>query len=332
MQLTYEQLRAAVGGALIVRENTEGEVELRRFNEEQQRFYRDHGALEIFYLETFAASGITLELETDSDYLSLSYHTKRAATRAFYFIDVKVDGVLTAHIGHRDIEEAYATARVALPEGTHRVCIYFPCYASVAIRALELSDGATFAPVKRPLKLLAYGDSITQGLLAEHPSCIYATGLADALGAEVLNQGIGGERFVPALLEFDIDFAPDLITVAFGTNDWRRLPRETVVANAHAFYEKLRRRYPSTKIFAITPLWRADHALETDFGDFEDVRVLIREAAAENAAIVIEGDGLVPHVREAFGDERLHPNDLGFNCYTSALLSQMRPYLEKETL
>ncbi len=330
MRLANEQLRAATGGALAVRENDEGELELRRFNEEQQRFYRDHGARPIFYLETFAAAGIRLEFETDADYLSLSYHTKRASTRSFYFIDVKVDGVLTAHLGHRDIEEAYATARVELPEGTHRVCIYFPCYASIAIRALELSDGATFTPVKRPLKLLAYGDSITQGLLAESPSCIYATALADALGAEVLNQGIGGERFVPALLDLDIDFVPDLITVAYGTNDWRRLPRETVVANAHAFYEKLRRRYPSTRIFAITPIWRADDTLETAFGDFEDVRALVREAAAKNGAIVLEGDGLVPHVSEAFGDERLHPNDLGFTCYTSALLAQMRPYLEKE--
>ena len=36
--------------------------------------------------------------------------------------------------------------------------------------------------------------------------------------------------------------------------------------NASEFYRTLSQKYPSAKIFAITPIWRSDYATDTDFG------------------------------------------------------------------
>ncbi len=331
MKLTTEQLRSIVHGALFVREE-KGEVILSRFTDTQKEYYRlssEKDPSNGFFRKTYAGSGIRLEFVTDSDTLSFSYHTQHASSRRFYYFDIFVDGVMVEHFGKEDVAEDTGAFSMELPCGTHTVCIYLPCLAEARLYDFTLSDGAFFRPVERKVKLLCYGDSITQGYDAKYPSQTYANQLADKLGASMVDQGIGGEHFCPGLIAEDIGFTPDIITVAYGTNDWSNQDPALTVERANAFYKGLRERYPNAKIFAITPIWRADNHRITKVGTFEQGRDIVRNAArAAGVTAIIEGDGMIPHLAEACADEYLHPNDFGFKFYANALYNAIAPYLE----
>ncbi len=327
MILGLEQLREIAHGALRVYEEN-GEIVFGRFTEEAQHYYE--GVREDFHRKSFATSGVRLEFMTDSSTLSFAYHTQRASSRRFYYFDVMVDGVLVDHFGHDNILEARSEYSLTLDEGTHTVCLYFPNLADARIKDFALDDGAMVAPVTRPVKLLCYGDSITQGYDATYASQSYANILADKLHADMVDQGIGGEHFCPDLLDCKIPFTPDVITVAYGTNDWSSEPRDLTIEKANTFYAKLRELYPNAKIFAITPIWRADHERVTKVGLFESIRQIVKDAAEKNGAVVIDGDYMVPHLRDIFSDNYLHPNDMGFKFYANALHTAMRPHLKED--
>ena len=328
MKLTLKDIQSIAHGALRVEENGAGEVCLYRFTEKQMALYERVNTG--FYEKSFGTAAVRLEMDTDADTIDLRYRTFAASSRRFYYFDVFVDGVMMKHFGHEDIKEAVSTLHVELPVGAHRVCIYFPNLAAAVIRSLELSDGATFKPVKRDLKLLSFGDSITQGYDAKFSSQSYVNLLADKLGAEVVDQGIGGEIFRPELVDAEMPYTPDIVTVAYGTNDWSGQTRERTVEAANAFYANVRKTFPHAKIFAITPIWRADNHRVTKVGVFEEGRAIVRDAARAADATVIEGDGMIPHLPEVCSDAYLHPNDYGFKFYANALYDAIAPHLGKE--
>ena len=328
MQLTKKDIESIAHGALRVGENEQGEICLYRFTEKQMALYERVNTA--FYEKSYGTAGVRLEMDTDADTLDLKYHTRPASSRRFYFFDVFVDGLMIKHFGHEEIEEAINTLHVDLPAGTHRVCIYFPNLAAADIRSLTLSDGATFKPVKRECKLLAFGDSITQGYDAKFSSQSYVNLLADKLGAEVVNMGIGGEVFRPELLDDEIPYDPDIITVAYGTNDWSTRTRERTEEFSAEFYARIRAAFPNAKIFAITPIWRADNHRVTKVGLFEEGREIVRNAARAVGATIIEGDGMIPHLPVVCSDAYLHPNDYGFKFYANALYDAISAHLGKE--
>ena len=328
MELTLKDIQSIAHGALRVEKNEQGEIALYRFTEKQMALYERVNTA--FFEKSFGTAGVRLEMDTDADTLDLKYHTRPASSRRFYYFDVFVDGVMVKHFGHEEISEAISTLHVDLPAGTHRVCVYFPNLAAATIRSLTLSDGACFKPVKRERKLLAFGDSITQGYDARFASQSYANLLADKLGAELVNMGIGGEVFRPELVDAEMNYSPDIVTIAYGTNDWSGQERERTEKASVEFYENVRKAFPSAKIFAITPIWRADDHRVTKVGVFEEGREIVRNAANTVGATIIEGDGMIPHLPEVCSDAYLHPNDYGFKFYANALYDAIAAHLGKE--
>ena len=170
--------------------------------------------------------------------------------------------------------------------------------------------------INRETYIYVYGDSITQGYDAVRPSNRYAARLADFLGAVEYNRAIGGEIFVPELVERELSLSPDFVSVAYGTNDWSTTDGESFSENARRFYRALSEAYPKAKIFALTPIWRANFEDEKPFGAFSLVEERIREATRELPNVtVIGGFDLVGHDRALFADLRLHPRDAGFHQY-----------------
>ncbi len=328
MKLTLEQIRPLTHGALSVAEEN-GTFVFRRFTEKQAEMYE---TINDFRMKVPATSGVRLEFDTDAESFSFDYRIDIASSRRFYFFDVFVDGVMVQHVGHENIRVAESTLTVKLAEGEHRVAVYFPCLAKATLSNVCISDGATLTPVVKARRLLCFGDSITQGYDAKYSSQTYANLLADKLGAEMIDQGIGGEIFRPELIDPEMDFAPDIVTVAYGTNDWSGQERERTVQNANEFYAKLRRTYPDAKIFAITPIWRADDDRVTKVGTFaEGVQIVRDAAAAQEGIVIVDGARMIPHLREVCADKYLHPNDYGFKFYANALFDAIRPHLaEKE--
>ncbi len=324
MKLTHEQVATLLDGALWWEVTKEDALLPHRFTKEQAAWYMQDPDLGY---KNFATAGVRLDFTTDADAFGFTYIASLASSRRFCYVDVAVDGALVAHEGEDQVRHLTKRVEIGLPKGTHRVTVFLPGLFVASLAEVTLTDGATFAPVKKKRLLLALGDSITQGYDAVYPSLAYPTQLAVALDASLVNQGIGAEVFRPGIPGV-LPKEPDIVTVAYGTNDYSHRDPAEAIADAAAFYRRVRDLYPRARIFALTPIWRADSATHpTRFASFEAARDMVRRAAALPNCVVIEGDGLLPHLPAMCSDGYLHPNALGFCAYAAALIAAMRPFL-----
>lgn len=334
MKEHFEQIASVCLGAVRASETDRG-IRLYRFTEEQEALYRQRS--EGFYKKSFATAGMKLLFETDSETLFLKVNVSAGGSpRRYFSFDVAVNGEIIGYLDNFSGEvlpKDYTQVQLPLGEfsrnfalgsGKKNVCIYLPWSVIVEIEELSLDEGAYITPVKPSKKLLAFGDSITHGYDALRPSNRYVARIAEALEAEEINKGIGGEVFFPELAKACDGFSPDYITVAYGTNDWSGTEEGDFKERCFAFYEALSRNYPEAKIFAITPIWRKDYQAETAFGSFgkvaEDIRAIVENF--ENITCIC-GYDFVPHEEKCFGDLRLHPNDEGFEHYAHNLGRQI---------
>ncbi len=286
-------------------------------------------------------AGVKMDFVTDGNALRLQVFTEKALpARSFFAFDVFINGTLAGHI--KNFDEQLCTGDYAnldyplgrfsgeftLGEGEKRVTVFFPHSVRAYIEEAEVAGATYVLPVKQEKTLLAYGDSITQGFDALYPSHSYAVRLSKFLDAELLNKGIGGACFCPSLVMAGAGYQPDYIVVAYGTNDWTCHTQESFKSNAQAHIQELTKKYPASKIFVITPIWRGDYANERKFGPFSKLEAIIREECEESRQIhIISGWNLVPEDASFFGDLFLHPNDKGFAAYAEALHSALKAYI-----
>ena len=319
MKLSFEQVKSAARGVARV-EEIDGKINFFRFTAEQDDFYarRDKD----FHRKSHASSGVILEFDTDSRTLGLSVEISSGSSRRFtahsIFADGKRIGQLGSALAPELVRECYKGS-FDLGDGTKRVKILFPWAACSKLMALTLDDGASFTPVQKEKTIILFGDSITQGYDAAIPENSYASQLVAALDANGINKAIGGEVFCPELASLPDDVKPDLITVAYGTNDWSRFCR--LPEDAAAFYRTLRATYPNTPIVALAPVWRADWQDHPDHTDFRLVAEGISKIAEEVENVhFIDCFGFIPEDTSLYSDLYLHPNDEGFRYYAENLI------------
>ena len=337
MKLTLNDFqRITLGADRVCTEN--GRLRFHRFNPAEELFYKERDAAygRSFSARCSAPAGIRLSFSTDSESMTLRATVGAATSRSYFSFDVFEDGVCIGHLDNFTEDSLLLDyTEQPFPLGTHErtfslkrgastVTVYFPWSVFIDTMEVTLDDGAAVEAVKPQKRLLAYGDSITQGYDATRPSNRYIAALADRLGAEEINKAIGGEIFVPDLLESASDLDPNYVTVAYGTNDWSTTDGKAFFENARRFYRTLAARYFRARIFAITPIWRANFEDEKPFGPFSSVEELIREATADCQNVtVIPGFDLVGHDKALFADLRLHPRDAGFAQYAENLYNKI---------
>lgn len=335
MILNFEQLKSITLGAVGMEEKEDG-FHFYRFNPAEMDFYTKDGELN---LHAVATSGIKFRFRTDSKSLFISIHVTPAGTRQYFAVDVFRDGKFLDDL--RNYEELDLMRKYTLQpfpcgdfekefdlgEGEKEIYVQMPWNMVTLLKEFRLDDGASILPVKPAKKILCYGDSITQGFDALHPSRKYTSRMADFLNMEEFNKAIGGEKFNPKLSAIRQDFTPDLITVAYGTNDWKVRTQEQFNANCGGFYENLSKHYPDTTIFAITPIWRSIQEKKVfDLGPFRNVHDSICRLTADLPNVkVIDAFEFIPHFSDYFADLTLHPNGAGYDRYFEGL----RPYLEE---
>lgn len=323
MKLTYDQIRSITFGAAYTKESEQG-VSLFRFSEKEMEFYKTVD--KDFFMKAHSSSGIRLEFTTNSRRLSFEAITAPGSSRPFCHFDLYRDGLFLGQVGTRSVGST-VVAEYDLGEGEKEIKIYLPWSASATLSSLILDDGATLTPATKARSMLIYGDSITQGYDTLHPSLSYANLLADALDADAQNKAIGGEFFRPELAEAG-EADPDIITVAYGTNDWSKKTREEFEKNSESFYRTLSEKYPRAKIFAITPIWRADCHRITGVGEFPHVAQHIERVCAPFPNVtVLHGFDCVPKEEGLFADGYLHPNEKGFIPYFTNIYAKMKQYL-----
>jgi lysophospholipase L1-like esterase len=331
MKLTDQQLASAVSGAVRTWEGEDG-FHVCRFTQTQTDAYQIRR--EDFHRKALSSSGIVIRFRTDSPFLKLAVTVFSGSSRKYFGLDLVVDGHYVESLKNfknPTFGTNYVTMEASLGDfskvfdlgaGEKEVALYLPWSVGCVITGLELADGASFIPVKREKKLLAFGDSITQGYDALLPHKKYITRLADRLGMEEINKAIGGEIFWPELPLLAEDFQPDLITVAYGTNDWSNRPCAEFQTASRAFFENLRKTYPHAPIVALTPIWRKDSIRKSrDYESIHQAETLIRQAVEGLPDItVLRGWELVPQEETLFADLNLHPNDDGFDHYFDNLI------------
>ena len=326
MNLTLEQIKSIAKGVSRVEERN-GAIHLLRFTAEQEAIYdarTDRG----FWKKSHATAGVRLEFVTNSRTLTMETTVSAGSSRRYFSYEVFCNGTKIGSHGGEELTKEVIVGSYDLGEGEKQVKIVFPWSVASPLHRLSLDDGATLLPVKKSCRMLMYGDSITHGYDAKSPSCSYASLLANALDADAINKAIGGEFFRPAIAEASDRTEFDYITVAYGTNDWNKKEKEVFETNCRAFYATLSRLYPSAKILAITPIWRADNDRETKVGKFFYATEYIEEAVKDLPNVtVLRGIDFVPKDPAYFSDKYLHPNDEGFAHYFKNLYEAIKAYL-----
>lgn len=340
MKLNFSQIKEITTGAVLLKEEN-GMISLKRFTQEQEELYKVTN--QDFYNKTFSTAGIKFLFKTDSESLFVKLKTMISSSRKYFSVDILVDGKPIGYIDNFSnvkLEQNYTkmefplgdfSTKFNLGEGEKTVCVHLPWSVRTLIEEISVDDNAFIEGVKPKNKLIAFGDSITQGYDALRPSNRYVAKIADMLDAEEFNKAIGGERFFPELAKLQDSFKPDYITVAYGTNDWNTIDQETFKNKCKDFYNNISQNYPQAKIFAITPICRKDMSEYRIFGNFDDVEKNIRNAVKgiENIT-VISGMDFVPKKEKFFADLYLHPNDDGFEYYAENLYEEIKAETQKK--
>ncbi len=295
-----------------------------RFSDRQLAVYSQQ---ENWRQRSLSPAGIAIKVKTDASEVKINYEIKNLIRSQPQF-DIYLDDTFSQSIS-AITEIGRAVVSIPIPASTQmqELTIYLPHCAEFVIYEINFSAGATVKPVaQRKHNLLCLGDSITQGMDALYPSLTYPVQVAQFLKMNLLNQGVGGYIFDHSSLDSKLDYKPDLITVAYGTNDWGvAANKKEFETMCHNYLDTLSRIYQTTPIYVITPLWRKDHQERRPCGSFGELQQSITDIANNFSNIeVVDGLKLIPHQEQFFSDRSLHPSDTGFLYLSLALLSLIK--------
>ena len=333
MRLTPEQIRSIATGILDMKEEN-GSVRLLRITDAQRAVYQED---EVGWRRAQTTAGITLDFHTNSQTLTLACSDIRLSPNYHCTFDVLVDGEFRTSFSMAIAKPEEETALPSgfrhsfrLPEGEKRVTLYFPLY-TMQIDAVELDDGATLTPYRHTFSWVVFGDSISEGREPDHPCSAYVCRLSRMLDAQVYSQAISGEIFRSRKIVPGTYPRCDFVSVAYGTNDFRKQDYDLLIPEVSAFFRQVTDAFPNTPIFYLLPLWRKDKDRVTQGRTLEEVRPLLRQEAEKYPQIhVIDCWDFIPHEEQYFFDQRLHPNDAGFAFYAEALCPEFRKHLPAE--
>ena len=330
MKLTLDQVKMITAGALEIEER-DGEFVFYRFEKEARDHYSSQTAS--LNAKAQASASIRLDFLTDSDSFDADFSVTYGSSRTYYYFDICIDGIIRKHVGEEKawIKKGHLSLKLSdyVEGGEHRVTLWLPNLATTRLSNIELADGASIKPIEYKRRFLCFGDSITHGYDAAFPSKSYVNRITSHFEAYTVNQAIGGERFVPEILLENTEYDPDVVTVAYGTNDWSGTKKEYFHPRCEEFFKKASLIYPRALRFAILPIWRADarSGKQKYEGSLDEACNFIAETALKYGFKIIDARPFMPQSPEFFWDGRLHPNDLGFADYAAGVIKEIEKYL-----
>lgn len=297
----------------------DGRVTAHRLPADREAYLTEHGAM--WGVRAGCPAGIRCAMVGHLSEIRCRMRVDRHC-RSFGGVDLLRDGVVVGHSFRDQVQygdDVVFTIKIQPDGNDHRWELWLPLTLAGPI-AISVEGEVTPAPAENR-RLLTIGDSITQGMVANGPAGSYAALLARGLGADLRNHGIGGHIFDPEIVTDTGDWKPDLVTVAYGTNDWTGgHTRERMAGNASELLTAIRCAHPEAPILMITPLWRdnetkpnpkSNQTLRYAAGGLFDL--------ADDTITVLDGADLLPHHRR-FTTDGLHPNDLGMLHVANGML------------
>lgn len=275
-------------------------------------------------------SGVNIRFVSNTRFLKINLKYGRQA-RPFFKGEVRTDNTTVNAFGPDAAVEEWAGEIFRQESAERKVFeIWLPHLVENNLVALEAEDGALLEPApQQRLRWLVYGDSITQGMTATLPTLPYTARCAIELDALTLNLGIGGEIFDKELPLHIPDFECDIISIAYGVNDWNRgLTPDEVGENAEQLVAALARRYADKPVLLITPVPALMQSDTNKIGlTLDEYRLALADAVkGVKQAIVVEGDKILP-ADNAFFVDGVHPNDKGFELYARNLSKELQAAL-----
>ena len=318
MKLSTEQIKAITVGAVSITEQDNG-LYFSKCTEKQVAAWYNFS--EVLGQRAKTTTGIRLDFHTNSQNVFLKVSGGK--------FDVYVDNLLRWHY------KAVTSTEISLSlcdtlgdkRSEYRVTVYFPSHSIGVLEEIGLDDGAYAIKHTFERKMLFIGDSITQGWNADYDSLSYAYRVSRLFDAESVIQGIGGAFYHESTFD-SIDFQPDAVVVAYGTNDFSRYASlEEFRGHVYAHLALIADEYAGKQIFVLSPIWR-DKLEIKPMGSFAECRQAVADGAEKYGLVHIDGLSLVPPFTELFADGHLHPNDAGFAYYGENLALALRKYLK----
>lgn len=326
MKLIGQELISFFRNVLGVQPGNGGAAYPFRFSSEQIADYALDG--NDFPVRCRASAGVVLDMITDSLFLGVDYSAVSVSSEKTVGFDLFVKGRLWEHRSRSDGKSEGILFE--LPEGEKRVTLCLPWNTETGINCLHFTDGAMVKPVTgKRKKILAIGDSITQGYICRHPGMIWTNRLSRDLDADVLNRGVGGYGFFGNSLRHADDYCPDLVILSYGTNDYSR--QETAAAYeraARSYLARLYEVYPGTPLLLCLPLYRGDekHRLRERTRNYtlKDACGILTALSAGYENITVLEDTLYPRTPDFYAQDYLHPNDMGNLLHEEEILKAAR--------
>lgn len=312
MKLTLDQIKSVTVGALRVEQTEEG-IRFHKCTPRQVVAWR--ALSEGLGTRAETTTGIRLDFHTDSATLAVD-------TVDGDKFEVMVNGLARYRVHATEARDKGEVLSFDLGEGEKRVTLVFPSHSIGVLRWVELADGATLTPHKHVCKMLFIGDSITQGWNSRYDTLSYAWRVTQFFDANSVIQGIGGAFYHETTMD-TIDFDPDTVVLAYGTNDFGRFhTQEEMRAHTAAFMDLVAAQFGNKRVLVITPIYRADWQTPKRMGTFAEACAIVADEGSRHAFTVIDGQQLVPH-NDDFMADAVHPNDLGFGVFAEQLIKQM---------
>lgn len=159
-------------------------------------------------------------------------------------------------------------------------------------------------PPKGPV-IVAFGDSLTEGVGASTPDNGYVGVLERRLGITIVNRGVSGNTTADALARIDEDITalhPNIVIVLLGGNDYlKKIPQQETFANLSQIIKKVQ-----SEGAVVILLGVRGGLLHDKFSD--DFQALAKATGSLYVPNVLDG---VLGNSKLMSDE-VHPNDAGY--------------------
>ena len=188
--------------------------------------------------------------------------------------------------------------------------------ALVLIGVFWPNSHRTLAPLSSDAKILAFGDSLTQGVGASKGDD-YPSVLARLTGLNVINSGVSGETTAEGLRRFTTvldETSPELVLLLEGGNDFlRNVDERQIEANLSLMIEQAQSRSITVVLIAVPQksIWLEPAKLYSRLSDKYQL-LLIKDFLTELLKL--------PEVKS----DTIHLNDLGYRRLAKHIDQQLR--------
>lgn len=280
-----------------------------------RRHYAADAALD---LRARCRSGVVLRFNTDSTQLRLTVRYG-VNSRLVGFGSVVVDGKITGTFG-RESPYGEWTGEVDLPgTGFREVELWLAHTAEMSIVEL-LADGALRPSRKIPSRRwFALGDSITQGTDVPRPIECWAAKLARQMDLQLFNAGIGSATGEAALAKLLPDEPFDLVSIAYGVNDWvKNVPLKEYRNAISAIATACVNRWPEAGVVVLSPApTRIERSVNENGNVIEDYRIALDEVEWPSSVTLVRGTQIPVDLDQHLFDD-CHPNESGYQLFADA--------------